>query len=213
MRRIESEALIRTRRPAPIVELPQATTGASPIDPVAIADYFDAIFCINLAHRTDRWTKMSDAFARHAMTVTRVDAVDGRDLPRGTHESGGAVGCALSHAKVHEAILSLGCSRALVLEDDVLVPDDLPLRIGRLAASGLEWDAIILGRSAGGWGAFAYGVTPAAAAIMLPRLASAEIPADHVLLRELPHRARVAEHPVFQHDYNMGSNIHPLGRR
>ena len=178
-----------------------------------VGDYFDALYCINLARRPDRWTKITDAFQRACpgTTLTRIDAIDGKGLGRGSLESSGAMGCVLSHARAHETILRDKPARALVLEDDVLVPDDLSLRIGRLVLAP-DWDAIILGRSRG-WGAFAYGVTPRASAIMLPRLQSARTPADQVLLHELPRLARVVEHHVFLHDYAMGSDIASRGRR
>lgn len=217
MRRIDSEGLTRSRRRSTTPQLPPIrAVHAEPAESIAprhVNDYFNAIYCINLARRPDRWAKMTSAFERHRMDVVRVDAIDGKDMPPGNHESGGAVGCALSHAEVHKRILVERPARALILEDDVAVPDDLPLRIARLARFAGEWDALILGRSAGGWGAFAYGVTPHASAIMLPRLEDGKTPADHVLLRALPHLVRVHEHQVFLHDNDLGSDIHPRGHR
>jgi glycosyl transferase family 25 len=81
-----------------------------------------------------------------------VTAVDARDLdlsdgnlvaPHVLERSSfrpGAVGCALSHLLVYRTVLERGFERALVLEDDVLLPPDLAELTGAIAGemSGAE---------------------------------------------------------------------------
>lgn len=92
---------------------------------------------INLARSPERRAHMEQQLEPLGIQFGFVEAIDGRDLvlpdpgivdPARTGESWfrpGAVGCALSHRRAHESVLAEGIERALILEDDVVVPNDL----------------------------------------------------------------------------------------
>lgn len=92
---------------------------------------------INLARSTERRVHMESQLRAIGIQFDFVVAIDGCELvlsdpdivdPARTGESWfrpGAVGCALSHRRAHESVLADGLERALILEDDVLVPKDL----------------------------------------------------------------------------------------
>ena len=87
-------------------------------------DYFDAIFCINLDRRTDRWEASKAIFDKHKMDVIRISAVDGSALADG-HITRNELGCSLSHANVLERMVNENMNKILVLEDDVDFIEDL----------------------------------------------------------------------------------------
>jgi hypothetical protein len=74
--------------------------------------FFDAIYCINLDERTDRWAQMQRRFTRLGIAerVRRFAAVA---TPDNHH-----VGCALSHRGVLSQARAQGLRAVLVLEDD-----------------------------------------------------------------------------------------------
>lgn len=75
---------------------------------------FDAIVCINLDRRPDRWVRMYRRFEALGIAerVRRVSAVE---TPDNHH-----IGCALSHRRVIEQARRQGWNSVLVFEDDVL---------------------------------------------------------------------------------------------
>ncbi|MSZ89737.1 MAG: glycosyltransferase [Actinobacteria bacterium] len=103
--------------------------------------HFDAIFCINLDERTDRWSAIQRQFGLLGITerVQRLSAV------RTEHNH--HIGCALSHRRAIELAHLQGLGNVLVLEDDVQFLYDtqryLPASITELAAQ--EWDLLYLG--------------------------------------------------------------------
>ncbi len=94
-------------------------------------------YVINLARSTDRQAHITAELERAEMDFEIVPAVDGRtlDLSDSTlvdpslvsrcQFPAGAAGCALSHFRIYQKILEDSRDRALVLEDDVLLPADL----------------------------------------------------------------------------------------
>jgi glycosyl transferase family 25 len=94
-------------------------------------------YVINLARSPQRRTHMEAQLEQARAPYEIVTAVDARDLdlsdvnlvaPQVLDRSSfrpGAVGCALSHLLVYRTVLERGFQRALVLEDDVLLPPDL----------------------------------------------------------------------------------------
>lgn len=92
-------------------------------------EYFDNIYCVNLARRTER---MEIARRRHAfagLDVERFVAIDGSVLGA-LHRSLGAgslvpnkayLGCQLSHLSIYRDALDRGFSRVLIIEDDVRI--------------------------------------------------------------------------------------------
>lgn len=76
-------------------------------------NYFDAIYCINLDHRTDRWENVQKEFAKVGILdrVVRLSAVE-------TPENG-SIWCLLSHRAIIETAKNMGWSNVLVFEDDI----------------------------------------------------------------------------------------------
>jgi glycosyl transferase family 25 len=94
-------------------------------------------YVVNLARSPDRRAHIMAQLAKTQVQYEIVDAVDGRDLDledtrlfdpavvgTSTYRPG-AAGCALSHLKVYRRVLDDGLEKALVLEDDILLPADL----------------------------------------------------------------------------------------
>ena len=51
-------------------------------------EYFDAVYCINLARRTDRWKHVVEQCKKHTLAVERFDAY--ADVPDHTGKPNGA---------------------------------------------------------------------------------------------------------------------------
>ena len=124
-------------------------------------------YLINLASSRERLEQATIALRRAGMEFERVAAVDGRqksaDVFReynrkmarrqyGRPLSGGEVGCFLSHRACVERFLATKEPYALVLEDDLLMPEDFPQTLRLVLAwldqsYGGKWDVINLGRT------------------------------------------------------------------
>lgn len=73
-------------------------------------EYFDAIACINLAKRNDRWILMQEQFTRLGIKATRFDAIEHSD---------GWRGCRDSHINLIRQAKENNIRKLLVLEDDI----------------------------------------------------------------------------------------------
>jgi len=94
-------------------------------------------YVINLARSPDRRAHITAQLAKAGLDYEIITAVDGRDLDLGDSATiapsfvaeivcpAGSAGAALSHLSVYKKIISDGVDKALVLEDDVLLPGDL----------------------------------------------------------------------------------------
>ena len=102
-------------------------------------------YVINLERSSDRRAHITSELQKTGLDYELVSAVDGRQVdlsdrglvdpsltshlgvPEGALTSllAGSVGCALSHLQVYEKIIEQGLDRALVLEDDIILPADL----------------------------------------------------------------------------------------
>lgn len=111
-------------------------------------------YVINMARSVERRTRMKTELDRSGIDYELVEAVDGRDLdlevaeivrpssvgPRCTTRwrqqwsFPGVAACSLSHVLVYRKILEAGHERALVLEDDVILPSDLDSFAGTVAS-------------------------------------------------------------------------------
>ncbi|RTR38253.1 glycosyltransferase family 25 protein [Shewanella canadensis] len=118
------------------------------------------IFVINLDTSLDRLASIQKSCDHLELRFQRVSAVLGSDL--GKEEKAkvynlrdnlrkydkalndGEIGCYLSHAECWTKIIEDELDYALVLEDDAILTDELPLYIEKLAASCHEWDYIRL---------------------------------------------------------------------
>lgn len=98
-------------------------------------------YVINLARSQDRRAHITAELTKAGLDYDIVTAIDGRELDLSDADAvapsfadeivcpAGSAGAALSHLRVYEKILTDGLDRAMVLEDDVV----LPAGIGRLA--------------------------------------------------------------------------------
>lgn len=107
-------------------------------------------FLINLDRSIDRLEFMTSQFELLGMTVERISAVNGFDIPKwmepefNSHKmSAGEVGCYASHLLVAQRIVADGLPYAVVLEDDAILADDF-LEVCRLAIHSAPpgWDYI-----------------------------------------------------------------------
>ena len=97
-------------------------------------------YVINLARSVDRRAHITAELKKTGLNYEIITAVDGRDLDLNdrtivdpaldVHDSysnlaPGTAGAALSHLSVYRKIIADGLDKALVLEDDVMLPADL----------------------------------------------------------------------------------------
>tara|TARA_X000000950_G_scaffold36329_2_gene38831 strand:- start:2011 stop:2790 length:780 start_codon:yes stop_codon:yes gene_type:complete len=121
-------------------------------------------FIINLKDATERWHHMKEALDKVGLSYTRIDAVLGKDLEKpihefnekrfnvltGKHKSHGEIGCYLSHIKALKEFLKSSSDHALILEDDVNLPDHLPKLITEAITHSQHWDLLRLSSSRDG---------------------------------------------------------------
>lgn len=116
-------------------------------------NYFDHIFCINLARRQDRKTQAIAEFAKHNIIVEFVDAVDGKELQvddmlsiDGTKVSAGDIGCVLSHLKLAQLAQTRGYKNYFVFEDDAELDELFYLKLQTFMLQlPQNWDLFYLG--------------------------------------------------------------------
>ena len=78
-------------------------------------DYFEAIYCINLDRRTDRWAQVKKEFEKVGIQdrVIRFSAVE---TPENGH-----FWCMASHRTIIQRAKNAGWKNVLVLEDDIII--------------------------------------------------------------------------------------------
>tara|TARA_R110000824_G_scaffold104379_3_gene247825 strand:- start:4743 stop:5378 length:636 start_codon:yes stop_codon:yes gene_type:complete len=92
----------------------------------------DAIYCINLERRPDRWESFKQVWSPYDLKISKFSAVDAQDL---MYEKGeyanhshfhnlGSLGCTLSHIQVLERALYSKQKEILILEDDAVPCED-----------------------------------------------------------------------------------------
>ena len=130
---------------------------------MAIAHEFQA-YVINLKDATERWAHMKKALDKVGLAYTRIEAVLGKDLKEpinefnerrfniftGKHKNYGEIGCFLSHIYALSEFLKSDSKHALILEDDVNLPDYLPELIDEAIAHSQHWDLLRLSSSRDG---------------------------------------------------------------
>lgn len=96
-------------------------------------------YVINLAHATERWKLIKKQLIAHQIEHSRIEGVYGSHLIQpiadynerkyqilhGKTTNKGEVGCYFSHIKTLRAFLGSNANHALVLEDDVQLPDNI----------------------------------------------------------------------------------------
>jgi Coenzyme PQQ synthesis protein D (PqqD) len=104
-------------------------------------DYFDAIYCLNLAQRPDRWGAALRRFS--ALDIaTRVERFPAISTPGNHH-----VGCAQSWRLMVATARDRGLRNFLGIEDDAIFLDETPAVLRRALAEleELPWDLLYLG--------------------------------------------------------------------
>ena len=111
-------------------------------------NFFDKIYCINLAERPDRWNECLKNFEKHEINnYERINAIkiEG-DLP---NKRKGQIGCALSFATCFEKIKKENLKNALLFEDDFEFRDNKEIIFQKLNKAIQElpedWDSLFLG--------------------------------------------------------------------
>lgn len=125
-------------------------------DAVAAPGCNVSIVVINMDRDSDRLAYMSSQLTRLGLTFTRFPGIAGAKIPselrdyftsgEGGFLSVGEIGCYASHLAVYEAIENGSIAApALVLEDDVALPDDLPELLRELCRTlPTGWDFVRL---------------------------------------------------------------------
>tara|TARA_B110001450_G_C17596948_1_gene471266 strand:+ start:325 stop:1098 length:774 start_codon:yes stop_codon:yes gene_type:complete len=121
-------------------------------------------FVINLKDATERWAHMKLALDKVGFSYTRIDAVLGKNLEEpihefnerrynvltGKHKSYGEIGCYLSHIKALTEFLRSDSDYALILEDDITLPEHLPKLITEAICHRQHWSLLRLSSSKDG---------------------------------------------------------------
>lgn len=81
-----------------------------------IEKYFDKIYVINLARRTDRWVQIMTLFKTFG--ITKFERFEAYDKPLLDGKPNGNMGCTASHRALLEVIAYNQIPRALIFEDD-----------------------------------------------------------------------------------------------
>ena len=131
----------------PYLECPLNRPGFSNgrVDPLAV---FDAVVCVSLDRRPERWATFNAQTAAFGWPIHRFSAMDGLRLPapRGWPSGAGAWGCFLSHRRILEDAVAAGVNSVLIFEDDCTFhPDFVDLLSRFLAEVPQNWDGLMLG--------------------------------------------------------------------
>ena len=133
----------------------QVTLSPSPLD-----RYFDQIYIINLAHRTDRWQAMRYKMQKlHISNYLKFPAINGKQEPfvsywrklPSFYESAGAYG--LLHT-IYQLLLHAHQNqhrKILILEDDVIFHRDFNQRFTQAVTKLPSWKLLYLGSSLHDW--------------------------------------------------------------
>ena len=117
----------------------------------------DKIYCININESKDRWKIIKQNATKADLKINRLEAVNGKihdldDLEE-THKikinkklKKGTVGCALSHILALRKIKHENNDHVLILEDDVIIPNDFKEKIEKyLNEIDFDFDILFLG--------------------------------------------------------------------
>ena len=95
---------------------------------MSLNSYFDAVYCINMDSRPERWQDAQVEANTHGIALERFSACVGTDQrPNGKFIAAGMVGCTLSHRTLYRQIADGQHEHVLILEDDfqVITPEVL----------------------------------------------------------------------------------------
>jgi glycosyl transferase family 25 len=108
-------------------------------------DYFEKIYCVNLAKRHERWESAKQQFYRNNIVVERYDAVDGKLIQNTSRLKPGELGCLLSHLNILRECQKNNIKNVLIIEDDVQFCDELNEKFSSYINEVPEWDILYLG--------------------------------------------------------------------
>ena len=112
-------------------------------------EHLPQIFVISLTRSSDRRAAIQKRFTQLGIRYRFFDAVDGNQLTvqdwervclerakaeYGKYVSKAEIGCALSHLRIYEKCLAENIDNVLILEDDIIVPDNFPELLATLFA-------------------------------------------------------------------------------
>jgi GR25 family glycosyltransferase involved in LPS biosynthesis len=103
--------------------------------------FFDAIYCINLDRRTDRWQSVTRRFEKLGIAA-KVRRFAATETPYSHH-----IGCALSHRAIIADAARQGLDNVLVFEDDVLFSSNAEAELRRSIdeLKRRDWSILFLG--------------------------------------------------------------------
>jgi hypothetical protein len=103
--------------------------------------FFDAIYCINLDRRTDRWDAIQRRFSKLGIE-RKVRRFSAAETPANHH-----IGCALSHRRVIAEAKQQELKTVLVFEDDAQFSPDASVVLSHVLREleGREWQLLYLG--------------------------------------------------------------------
>ena len=95
-------------------------------------DNLDAIYCINLERRPERWKSFKKSWDPYNLKISKFSAVDSKDLMHVKGEYAnhsqfhnlGSLGCNISHIQILERALYSKQKEILILEDDAVPCED-----------------------------------------------------------------------------------------
>ena len=158
------------------------------------------IYVINLQGSRARFQKLQTRFGKFGQKVTRVAAVNGKKvLPSRTTVNlrhPGERGCALSHRKVAQKLLSSRSKFCIVLEDDACPTEALPrtrreinqklkpykTKLGMCDIIYLQRMKTCNGRVTGGYGTYGMILTKSGARKILQVTRGCKVPIDHAII-------------------------------
>jgi hypothetical protein len=115
----------------------------------SLKDYFQHVVVVHLRHRKDRMESLERQAKDWPFREWEVfDAIRGDKVgvPKNWTEGGGAWGCLQSHRHILEKALTEDWRDVLILEDDLILPEDFAAKIERfLRAVPDDWDGLMIG--------------------------------------------------------------------
>ncbi len=115
-------------------------------------------YVINLKHAVNRWEHVRSNLEERGIPYRRVEGVYGKDLPKpiegydehryhvlnGKVTNPGEVGCYFSHIKALREFLETDQPYALILEDDVTLPENIQALLSAAITYADDWDLLRL---------------------------------------------------------------------
>lgn len=122
------------------------------------------VYVVSLKHSTDRQRSIRYQCERLGIKPIFIDAIYGEDLSKfeinqycnqekakqlfGRELLSGEIGCALSHKKIYEKMISEEIKYAVILEDDAIVDKSVVNAIQTCTCTPFKWDLILFGHYA-----------------------------------------------------------------